>query len=348
MWYSLKKEGNTITVKKEITSTDKLVVKLIRLDNCSDNVLIEEKNDLSQVIVTIPTTIADIEKSTYYNIINTPRLKTVSGIYQLQIKIGNYFDSIEYPNYSVLFKSVIEDIEKVLCKCPCQDCPDCKDDNKTLLDVVFKTLLYYSLTGKYYQSKLSKLLSCISCELSEESICIVLNEAVKGNYHNIKLLKKLLAIYYLAFYYTDNNTTCQATKINKTYNFDKIRGCLINLGVDLNCIIRKSQQSVTSTGDYHIYLTSYDNIPLNKKYFFETLPQYSDSFNRPISKIQIFNINMQVDGANKDRLVFNNIDVVENQEIDFSDIENNKLVFIPGRINTNNTSTFDWRITSFC
>lgn len=57
---------------------------------------------------------------------------------------------------------------------------------------------------------------------------------------------------------------------------------------------------------------------------------------------------MQVDGANKDRLVFNNVDVVDNQEIDFSDIENNKLVFVPGRINTNNTSTFDWRITSFC
>lgn len=348
MWYSIDRKDNTVKVKKEISTDERIKVKLVRLDNCGNVTILSDVNATSEVTISMPQDINDLNNTSLYNIVKVSDIRNVSGIYQLQITLGNYKDIVEYPNYNILLKSVVEDIENILCKCPCEDCPDCKEDNKTLLDVTFKVILYYSLTGKYYQSKLSKLLSCIGCELKEESICLIVNSVINGNKQNIILLKKLLAMYYLAFYHTDNSTNCQTTSINTIYKYNSIKGCLVNLGIDLNCIDRKLQDSLTSTGDSHIFLTSYDNVIVGKRYFIETLPQYFDSFSRPIKKIKIFNINMQVEGTNKDRLVFNNVDVTEGQEIEFSDIENNKLIFIPAQITADKISTFDWRITSFC
>lgn len=348
MWYSIDKKDNVVKVKKEITTNENIKVKLVRLDNCGSITVLSDVNNSLEVTLTLPQDINDLNNTSLYNIVRMSNIRSVSGVYQLQISLGNYTDIVEYPNYNILLKSVVEDVENILCKCPCEDCPDCNEDNKTLLDVTFKVILYYSLTGKYYQSKLSKLLSCIGCELKEESMCLIVNSVINGNKQNITLLKKLLAIYYLAFYHTDNITNCQKTSINTVYKYDSIKGCLVNLGIDLNCINRKLQESSTVTGDNHIFLTSYDNVVIGKKHFIETLPQYFDSFGRPIKKIKIFNIDMQVEGTNKDRLVFNNVDVTEGQEIDFSDIENNKLVFIPAQITADKVSTFDWRITSFC
>lgn len=332
MWYSINNENYTFKIKKLTDEQGDLEVWFTKKLSCGEDKikLKETKSPSGELTIIVP------EKS--------------FGLFELHIKSGRFEDTKIVPYFPTILKSIIEDLEKLFCKCNCEDCEDCVS-REDLLNVLFKTTLYYSLSGNYYSKIFSEIVSCVGCDLDKEMLCVLSSENFYGNYKvNLKFLKKLLAIYYLSFYITDNN---KETKIN-VYNYNKIKRCLSSLNISNECIKKSTGVDLdnptvpnVNTKD-NIYNRTLDNVlytenrvaaVITSNYF---LDGYYDSENREIKKVVIKNITLDRDGTSVDRLVYNDVDVVEGQEIPFQDIIDNKLKYIPRNVDKSTNSYFMW------
>ena len=370
LWYSLKRENWNITIKKEHRYKDTGYIKywLVKRDDC-DNTFEEkvfgktytENVNVNQVTVNLKSLI-DAQISKERNISAEKDLYG-QGVYELHFKliqakktgVEEPFEVIlgseakkTFPYYPQILDSLVDDLENVLCGCPCSNCDGCVDDKK-LLNVTSKVLLYYTLSGEYYQSKFGQALNCISCSLSKEAVCILLNEQIRGGSElNKKFLKKILAIFYISFYLMEIGRNCVTyTEINgqrvkqdwtTNFHFEKIKKCLEGLGIDLECIRKHTDNSEARYADFPFYVGRNTQI-IDYKYFND---HYSDFEDEEINQIMIYDVN-HGDGE----LKYNGRRINNYVIIPFQDIIDNKLTYeANGRGNTE--ANFKWKVSEGC
>ena len=168
----------------------------------------------------------------------TFNLPIKDGLYKLFLtdKEENY-QEIFIPQYLELLSSLIEDIDYVLCGCEFKDCDGDDYDNDTeVLSALLKILSYISINKNKYERAIASSNACVECDILESNLCILINENVSENYQNKNLIKKLIALYYLVFYYTDYKIENNLEAIQQRYNFKKIYPCIKKLGLSIECI----------------------------------------------------------------------------------------------------------------
>lgn len=166
------------------------------------------------------------------------------GLYKFIIENDNIKEFIYAPQYNVLLESLIEDVDYVLCNCDCEDCEDCDGEGKDLLTVVLKLMAYNIINQDRYSQTLMTAHECISCDILEASNCNLLSGNVIGNIDNTNLLKKLIAFYYVCYYFTDIQVYKDVELVKNMYKFPKIYPCAKKYEIDIECIENADWESV--------------------------------------------------------------------------------------------------------
>lgn len=366
LWYSVKRENWNITIKKEQRYKNTGLIKywLVKRDSC-DNTFKEKvfaKTYLSGINVNEVK--IDLQKLINDQIAKEKESSAEKdlygqGVYELHfVLVESKKTGVEEKNervlggeatktftyYPQILESLVDDLESVLCGCPCSNCDGCVDDKK-LLNVTTKVLLYYTLSGEYYQSKFGQALNCVSCSLSKEAICILLNEQIRGGSElNKKFLKKILAIFYISFYLMEVGRNCTVEENGKVqdwttnFHFDKVKRCLEGLGIDLDCIRKHTDNSEARYADFPFYVGR--NVQtIDYRYFND---HYSDFEDEEINQIMIYDIN-HGDGE----LRYNSTRINNYAIIDFSEIIAGKLTY-QANGNGNTEANFKWKVSEGC
>lgn len=366
LWYSVKRENWDITIKKEQRYKNTGLIKywLIKRDSC-DNTFKEKVfaktylsgTNVNEVKIDLQKLINDqiakekessAEKDLYGQGVYELHFVLVEskkeGVEEKNERILGGEATKTFPYYPQILASLADDLESVLCGCPCSNCDGCVDDKK-LLNVTTKVLLYYTLSGEYYQSKFGQALNCISCSLSKEAICILLNEQIRGGSElNKRFLKKILAIFYISFYLMEVGRNCTVEENGKVqdwttnFHFDKVKRCLEGLGIDLDCIRKHTDNSEARYADFPFYVGR--NVQtIDYKYFND---HYSDFEDEEINQIMIYDVN-HGDGE----LRYNGIRINNYAIIDFSEIIAGKLTY-QANGNGNTEANFKWKVSEGC
>lgn len=220
MWYKIERNLNSFIISN--TGSNDLYITLYFSEKC----------DIDVNFITCITETKILKGEEYVF-----SLPTKDGLYKLIItdKIDNYKE-LFIPQYLQILSSLIEDIDYVLCGCNCENCEDCSGDDKDLLSVVLKILSFLMLNKDKYKEAIFSSSVCIECDIIEASLCNIIHESVNGNYQNKNLFKKLIAFYYLVFYYTDYKIENNLETIKQRYHFKEIYPCIKKLGLSITCI----------------------------------------------------------------------------------------------------------------
>lgn len=219
MWFSLTRDNNSFLILSN--NGNPITIKLGYKDSCSNDII-------SLNTYTTDTSI----------VLNLP---INDNLYILEI-INNIGESykIEIPKYNTLLKSLIEDIELVLCDCGCKHCDDCKEsNNKDYISTLLKLISFYTLNKQYFQAYLDIVFECTKCNILDASQCILINEKVYGNADNTRLLKEIISSFYIAFYYGSTQD------YKSLFNYSTTYSCIKNIGIDLSCIENKIKNMAT-------------------------------------------------------------------------------------------------------
>lgn len=366
LWYSVKRENWNITIKKEQRYKNTGLIKywLVKRDSCdntfkekvfaktylSDTNVNEVKIDLQKLINDQIAKEKDssAEKDIYGQGVYELHFVLVeskkTGVEEKNERVLGGEATKTFTYYPQILESLVDDLESVLCGCPCSNCDGCVDDKK-LLNVTTKVLLYYTLSGEYYQSKFGQALNCVSCSLSKEAICILLNEQIRGGSElNKRFLKKILAIFYISFYLMEVGRNCTVEENGKVqdwttnFHFDKVKRCLEGLGIDLDCIRKHTDNSEARYADFPFYVGR--NVQtIDYRYFND---HYSDFEDEEINQIMIYDIN-HGDGE----LRYNGTRINNYAIIDFSEIIAGKLTY-QANGNGNTEANFKWKVSEGC
>ena len=227
MWHNITRYGNNITVNS--LSEESIYLYLYKEVSCDD--VYEEI--ISKTSITNHTFTLPIE----------------DGIYKLILrKDENTAKEIFIPHYQNFLVSLTDDIDYILCGCGCSDCPDCDGNDMDVLSVILKILSYTIINKEKYINSLIKTNSCIECDILEINECNLLLESVVGNIENMALLKKIVAYYYLVFYYTDLQIIQNEEFVKQLYQFSKILPCVKKYISNKECI----SNIITSYNNYDI------------------------------------------------------------------------------------------------
>lgn len=366
LWYSVKRENWNITIKKEQRYKNTGLIKywLVKRDSC-DNTFKEKVfaktylsgTNVNEVKIDLQKLINDqiakekdssAEKDLYGQGVYELHFVLVeskkTGVEEKNERVLGIEATKTFTYYPQILESLVDDLESVLCGCPCSNCDGCVDDNK-LLNVTTKVLLYYTLSGEYYQSKFGQALNCVSCSLSKEAICILLNEQIRGGSElNKRFLKKILAIFYISFYLMEVGRNCTVEENGKVkdwttdFHFDKVKRCLEGLGIDLDCIRKHTDNSEARYADFPFYVGR--NVQtIDYRYFND---HYSDFEDEEINQIMIYDIN-HGDGE----LRYNGTRINNYAIIDFSEIIAGKLTY-QANGNGNTEANFKWKVSEGC
>ena len=366
LWYSVKRENWNITIKKEQRYKNTGLIKywLIKRDSC-DNTFKEKVfaktylsgTNVNEVKIDLQKLINDqiakekdssAEKDLYGQGVYELHFVLVeskkTGVEEKNERVLGGEATKTFTYYPQILESLVDDLESVLCGCPCSNCDGCVDDNK-LLNVTTKVLLYYTLSGEYYQSKFGQALNCVSCSLSKEAICILLNEQIRGGSElNKRFLKKILAIFYISFYLMEVGRNCTVEENGKVkdwttdFHFDKVKRCLEGLGIDLDCIRKHTDNSEARYADFPFYVGR--NVQtIDYRYFND---HYSDFEDEEINQIMIYDVN-HGDGE----LRYNGTRINNYAIIDFSEIIAGKLTY-QANGNGNTEANFKWKVSEGC
>lgn len=366
LWYSVKRENWNITIKKEQRYKNTGLIKywLVKRDSC-DNTFKEKVfaktylsgTNVNEVKIDLQKLINDqiakekdssAEKDLYGQGVYELHFVLVeskkTGVEEKNERVLGGEATKTFTYYPQILESLVDDLESVLCGCPCSNCDGCVDDKK-LLNVTTKVLLYYTLSGEYYQSKFGQALNCVSCSLSKEAVCILLNEQIRGGSElNKRFLKKILAIFYISFYLMEVGRNCTVEENGKVqdwttnFHFDKVKRCLEGLGIDLDCIRKHTDNSEARYADFPFYVGR--NVQtIDYKYFND---HYSDFEDEEINQIMIYDIN-HGDGE----LRYNGTRINNYAIIDFSEIIAGKLTY-QANGNGNTEANFKWKVSEGC
>ena len=264
LWYSITRNGDAITISSNTGLP--INIKVSIKESCQDNKYnqIQEYNTTTTISFNLP-----------YD----------DGKYKIEIT-NNQNETYTYyiPKYDNMLKSLISDIELVLCDCKCKHCNDCtQTTEKDYSSVLLKLLSYYVLNKEYYEAFLNIVFECTECALEDAFKCVLLNEKVYGNSENTELFKKIISHFYLGFYYGKLGYINNLEETNKLFNYDRIYHCIKNNGINTTCIENKKTDMATVNMITDAYInkpaSSVGNITLNSPNRTETIYDL-DSFTR--------------------------------------------------------------------
>jgi len=217
MAYTLIKNQDTYTLDN--TDVLPLVFTLQRLNGCYDY---EE--------VVSSTTLNSTENYTF----DFPQ----DGEYVINI-VQNAVQSTETIKYYLdLENSIISSIKDILCGCTCSGCEECNNCENNL-DTLIKIFSFIALTSTEYDATIASVQEQIKCLLNIEISCLNVQEMVTGDADTETLLKQIVSIYYLAFYFKEFNEafdTEEEEYIKVKFNFSSVSKCISKLGIDINDI----------------------------------------------------------------------------------------------------------------
>lgn len=334
MWYNFKRHENIFTITN--TFGGHLSASLSKQDPCN--------NEFLEVLP--PKDIED------YDYIHLP---LEDGIYKITLTQDSKEVSFTIPHYENLLCSIIEDIDYTLCGCPCEDCDDCSDkDEKSTLTLMLKMISYYTITNNFYSDLLSKIFECLKCGIVDANQCVLLNEKVYGNAENTLLLKKIISLYYLTFYYREYYAIEDKTYLNEKFKFEKVIKCIEKLGISLNCINKTIKENmaifkITSTAYINKPPTHVGNISIDANnrattiltaamFTSSTTPPYSDPEGDAADAVKIESL------PATGQLTFNDTPVTIGQIITIEDINGNKLKYISPNQNEESIDTFNFSV----
>ena len=242
MWYSITRNKDIFTITK--TGVNPVSVSLYKQTSCNGDEFVQVL-PLQETNTTIDI-ILPLEDAIYKIVISTVVGRDTETI------------SILIPHYNNMLLSLIDDIDFTLCGCACKECDECNDENeKDMSMVLLKLISYYTLTNLQYSAFLNTAFKCLKCSIVDANQCILINEKVHGNAENTILFKKILSLYYLAFYYGEYKNTIDTEYIDEKFKFEKIKKCINNLGIDTECVLN----TINEMGTFTITSTAYINQP---------------------------------------------------------------------------------------
>jgi len=248
LWYSINKSGYTITISSNTGLP--INIKISIKESCKENIYLQlqEYNTSSSITFNLP-----------YD----------DGKYKIDITNDqNQTFTYFIPKYDNMLKSLISDIELVLCDCKCKHCDDCtQTTEKDYSSVLLKLLSYYVLNKQYYEGFLNIVFECTECAIEDAFKCTLLNEKVYGNSDNTELFKKIISHFYLGFYYGKLGYINNLEETNKLFNYNRIYHCIKNSGINTTCIENKKDNMATVNMITDAYInkppSSVGNIKLN-------------------------------------------------------------------------------------
>ena len=222
MWYQIEREKNIFKVIN--IHTDSISITLFFTESCD----MDDNYEICQSeVVLLPG-----EEHTFI-------LPDTDGLYKLVVTTEQeqyQYQQTYIPQYNKILSSLIEDMEYILCGCHCIDCEDCDGQEEDVLPVFLKMLSYILINKNKYEKTLTNSAKCIECEILNANLCYILHENIQGNAENKRLMKQIIAYYYLVFYYTDLLNENDERSIQDRYNFKKIYSCIKRLGLSIECI----------------------------------------------------------------------------------------------------------------
>lgn len=145
-------------------------------------------------------------------------------------------DSFTINTYNNLLTSFIADAEKLLCGCTkCNDCEEC-NECEDYLGALTKALSF-NILNPQYNTLIEDAIVNISCDLKDDVICSMVHEKVYGSSSVKDPLLKIIATYFLGFYYYDLDQaadTAETQYVKDKYKSVKMLKCITKLGFDLS------------------------------------------------------------------------------------------------------------------
>ena len=188
MWYNIKFNDNIITVTN-LSSETEVRVTITLSETCS--------TDFTEIVKNIDVDLTKEFKLPFINGLYHIKVSRLSGTTEIESELYNY------PYFGVLLKSIIDDYDYFFCGCGCKDCDDCGKDEKSKLMLIMKVMNYFTLTYKYFPRFYDAIFKCLYCDSLDISNCEILSEQLMGNSKPSLLFDKLLASFYLCFYFIE-------------------------------------------------------------------------------------------------------------------------------------------------
>ncbi len=171
-------------------------------------------------------------------------LISVDGSYWLELQEENP-ESEETPTIILLnehprlLASFINDVEDMMCGCPCSDC-DCEQNCESMLLTLAKGASYFSLNS----TEMAYVHNCVSgfmsCNIENNTSCLIAQEFMLGTGKPEDLIRNLIIGYYVTFYFHELNEAISEegkAEIKLRYKSAKILKCIYKTGFDVSSIL---------------------------------------------------------------------------------------------------------------
>lgn len=246
MWHNIKFNDNIITVTN-LSGEGDVLVTIELSETCS-------------------TTFTEVVKAIEVDLSKEFRLPFINGIYKITVSRIIAQTAIEeseytYPYFGVLLQSIIKDLDYFFCNCGCKDCEDCEGNENSKLLLLLKVMNYYTITYKFFPRFYDAIFKCLYCDNIDISNCQILTEKLTGGSKTQLLFDKLLASFYLAFYFIEYYSNDDINIVNKKFNYNRISQCIKTANADVECIKNNIENNM---GVFTVPFDSYKNQPPNQ------------------------------------------------------------------------------------
>jgi hypothetical protein len=298
---------------------------------------------------------------------------TLDGDYHLNMKAGGDESNIYIKYYLTLQLSMIEDIYTVLCPCDC-GCANCTDlsidQYKALLVTRNKIDVLKYVVSPQYDASFQLIHEDTNCLIEPQLYCDIATEGITGEtQYNATLTKQLIALDYLAMYFTDLREVTDVDEIayiKDKYKSEAILCCINKLGIDINgvqtTIDNMASGIITSAVyvdlpptdvgflDINVANRAIDE-PLTVTDFTENVASYPPAAGDPNpdpanNLFYAIKIDTILVGAPLGMLQYNGVDVIVGQVITFADIALSKLTYTSPDIDPVDTDTFTYSVSN--
>lgn len=244
MWYNIKFNDNLITVEN-LSGDSNFTVTISLSETCN--------TDFTEIVKVI-----NIDSSREF------KLPFINGVYKVVITgLNDDEDEIEtveflYPYFGVLLNSIINDLDYFFCECGCKDCKDCEGNETSKLMLIMKVMNYFTLTHRFFPRFYDAIFKCLYCDSLDISNCQILSERLTGGSKTELLFDKLLASFYLAFYFIEYYSNDDIDSVNKKFKYNRISQCLKTANADIDCIKENIENNM---GVFTVPFDAYVNQP---------------------------------------------------------------------------------------
>lgn len=231
----------------------------------------------------------------------------IDSIYSLELSDGIESEEFSIHQYNNLLKSIIYNIEEVVCGCDNCGCSDCNDVDPCglSLNTLISIFSYFFVVSPSLNSYVEIIGEYLKCDIKADVLCYISKQQINGEQDTQDLYYKIIGVYYAAFYYSEfakATTPEERAFVSMKYKFLKIAKCLKKVGVDLSDIEE-------AFADYPVYYWQLDNPVDGVQEVINTL-SFSLLATKPVASMKVFNEGKTIRYVNVGRVVF----VVKNAE----------------------------------